>query len=308
MQWSQIKTLFILCFLVLDVYLLIQFLDKQEKNDFDVMEEQESTIEQQLKLEDIKIPKELPDGELEESYISVKQKMFTEKEMGELAKFDNQTTALATGNLIVSQFKEPIPIADSDEAKEVIKRNMLYPDDYKYWDWNKELNVLIFFQEKNDQPIYFNQSGLLLVYLNDENEITFYTQTMLGEEVEDFDTSKKQLIKPIRAIDTLYNQNELHTGEEVTDAKIGFYTALPMTSGEQTFVPTWKITVNGERNYFINAIENFAFSSDDLTFLEESITAIKSEIVKMKGNEDLKKAINDELTTKVEGINRSEIE
>ncbi|WP_106495721.1 two-component system regulatory protein YycI [Lentibacillus sp. Marseille-P4043] len=308
MQWSQIKTLFILCFLVLDVYLLIQFLDKQEKNDLDVMEQQESTIEQQLKLEDIKIPKKLPDGELEESYISVKQKAFTGKEMGELAKFDNQNAALVTDNLIVSHFKEPVPITDSDEAKEIINSNILFPDDYEYWDWNKELNVLIFFQEKNDQPIYFNQSGLLLVFLNDENEITFYTQTMLGEEVEDFDTSKKQLIKPIRAIDTLYNQNELHTGEEVTDAKIGFYTALPMTSGEQTFVPTWKISVNGERNYFINAIENFAFSSDDLTFLNESITAIKSEIAKMKDKKEFKNALIDQLTKKLDGINRSEVE
>lgn len=304
MQWSQIKTLFILCFLVLNVYLLIQFLDKQQKNDLDVMEQEESTISQRLALEDIKIPK-LPEGELEESYISVKQKSFTDKEMGELAKFDNQTPSLIDDKMIVSDFKKPVPIADTDEAKEVVKNSTLFPDDYHYWNWNKELNVLIFFQTKNDQPIYYNQRGALLVFLNDKDEATFYTQTMLGEEIEDFDNSKKPLIKPVRAIDTLYNRYELHPGEEVTEAKIGYYTALPMESDEQTFAPTWRITINGERNYFIHAIEGFVFSNDDISFLKESMTTIKENLSTKQDQKDSQPII-DQLNKKLKAINRSE--
>ncbi|GGB42851.1 hypothetical protein F3157_08720 [Virgibacillus dakarensis] len=306
MQWSQIKTLFILCFLVLDVYLLMQFLDKQKENDLAVMEKQESSIEQQLKLEDIKIP-DLPEGELEESYISVKQKNFTDTDLSKLAASDNQKIALVEDKTIVSKFDKPIPVKDSDEVKEIVKNNVLSPDSYDYWGWNKDLNVIMFFQEKNNQPIYYNQKGLLLVFLNDKNEITFYTQTMLGEENKDFDNSKKPLIKPIRAIDALYNQYELHTGEEITDAKIGYYSAQPMASDELIFAPTWKITVNGERNYFIHAIEGFAFSNDDSTFLEDTMTSIKNSLAKIKDDKDFQEII-DQLDLKLETINRSEVE
>src|SRR5699024_11746484 len=100
MQWSQIKTLFILCFLILDVYLLIQFIDKQEKSDLDVMEEQESSIEQQLKLENIKLPK-LPDEEMEQSYISVKQKEFTDSDFRDISGSDNQKLTVVNDKLIV---------------------------------------------------------------------------------------------------------------------------------------------------------------------------------------------------------------
>lgn len=307
MQWSQIKTLFILCFLVLDVYLAVQFFQKQEKNDLDIMEQQESTIEQQLKLEDITLPK-MPDGELEESYISLKQKSFSESDLSGIASTDNQKITVVKDKLLVSKFDKPIPIKDSDEAKDVIKNNVFSPDSYVYWDWDKDLNVIIYFQKKDNLPVYYNDKGLLLVFLNDKNEIVCYTQTMLGKENKDFDNSKKPLIKPIRAIDTLYNHNELHTGEKITSAKVGYYTTQPIASDEQTFAPTWKITVNGKRNYFIHAIEGFAFpNDDDSTFLKDSITSIKSSLTAVKGDRDFKGIIK-QLDQKLETNKRGEEE
>ncbi|MEN1966560.1 two-component system regulatory protein YycI [Lentibacillus sp. N15] len=305
MQWSQIKTLFILCFLVLDIYLVIQFFDKQDKNDLDVMEQQESTIEQQLSLEDIKLPT-LPDEELEESYISVQQKKFSETDLRKINSTDNQKITVVKDTLLVSKFDKPIKIKDSDDAKEVIMSNVMESDDYDYWDWNKDLNVIIFFQKKHDQPIYYNEKGLLLAFLNDNDEMVGYTQTMLGKENKDFDNSKKLLIKPIRAIDTLYNRNELYSGEKITSAKIGYYTTQPIaTSEDQTFAPTWKITVNGERNYFIHAIEGFVFPMDDVTFLKDSMTSIKGSLATIQKDKDFKNIIK-QLDMKLEMINRSE--
>src|SRR5699024_2331884 len=111
--------------------------------------------------------------------------------------------------------------------------------------------------------------GMILVFLNDENEIIFYTQAMLGEA--ESRQEKKTLIKPIKAIETLYSTNELNSGDRITKMDIGFHTRVPSSHGVQVFVPTWKVTVNGERNYFVNAIEGFAFSSNEYDFLEETI-------------------------------------
>src|SRR5690625_7702747 len=94
----------------------------------------------------------------------------------------------------------------------------------------------------------------------------FYTQTMLGEE--DARQDKSSLIKPIKAIELLYNANELRTGEEITKVDIGFHTRAPRPSGVQVFVPAWTVTVNDERDYFVNAIEGWVFYNYEVDFID----------------------------------------
>lgn len=312
MQWSQIKTLFILCFLVLDVYLLIQFLDKQEKSDLDVKEGEEASIEQQLKLEDIDLPSDLPDEEIKQSYLSVEQKDLSKIDQDDIPGSDNQEMSIVDDKMLVSKFEDPVPVnKDSDNVQKKVKDNVRSADDYTYWDWNTDLDVIIFFQKKKDQPVYYNDKGLLLLYLNDDNEMVGYTQTMLGEENEEFDrsksTDKKTLIQPIRAIDTLYNQRDLLPDEEVTDAKIGYYTSEPIASDEQTFAPTWRIEVNGERDYFIHAVEGSVFPNDDVTFLKDSMQTIKSSISNVEKDKDVKK-ISRQIDKRLEAIKQEEDE
>ncbi|WP_099159006.1 two-component system regulatory protein YycI [Virgibacillus ndiopensis] len=309
MQWSQIKTLFILCFLILDIYLLYQFITKQDESDLDTLEQQNSTIEQRLKNENIKIQPELDEVNLKESYISVPQKNFTEKESTTLTGFENQSSTIINNDLIVSQFEKPIPLPNDvkDETiEETIKNYILFPDDYDFWGWNKNFNVLIFSQIKDGRPVYLNQSGMLLVFLNDNNEMSFYVQTMMGK-VDDLD-SVKPLYEPIQAINNLFTENYLYTDDEVTDVKIGYFTAVNVTDGTQTLAPTWKISVKGERLYFVNAIEGFVFSSDEVQFLQDSIKMIKEEVGTMEDKNDLKKEVLNELSQWPEVINRSETE
>jgi regulatory protein YycI of two-component signal transduction system YycFG len=274
MQWSQIKTVFILSFLILNVYLLIQFLDKRDQEDLGLLDREESTIEEKLKNENIVIPKQLSDEQEKEPYLSVSQKVFNEEDIRQLDVLTNQQIAVINKSLILSIMEKPIKIPDDDlELIEgFVKKSFIYSEEYELWDWNKEVNVLIFFQKENNRPIYFNQSGMILAFLNDNNELIYYTQTLLGEA--DSLQDKKSLFKPLDAIEALYNANELRPRDEVTKVDIGFHTRVPSAEGVQVFVPAWKITVkteDDERNYFVNAIEGFIFSSDESNFLEESI-------------------------------------
>lgn len=306
MQWSQIKTLFILCFLVLDVYLLFQFLDKQSEADIGVLERQESPIEDQFEAENINIAK-LPEDESDESFLSVKPKTFTESELKELDDFKNQEAIVMNKNFILSEFKEPVPLSSDgkkDKIESAVKKSVLFPEEYKFWHWNKDMNVLIFFQEKTERPIYFNQNGMILVFLNDDNEMIFYTQTMLGEAEPQ--AEKKTLIKPIKAIETLYKANELNAGDEVTKVDIGFHTRVPLANGVQVFVPTWKVNINEEKDYFVNAIEGFVFPGDEDKFLSDTITRDIESIDKLKDQKALKENIIDQLEQRLEAINRGE--
>lgn len=306
MKWNQIKTLFILIFLLLDIYLLTQFFQKQEQVDLSVIERQESTIEEQLMAENIKIG-DLPEKESEESYISVRRKAFTADEEKMLHGLENQKTALFDKNFIVSKFDKAVsipPDASTDELEELVKGSVLYPEEYEYWNWNKETNVIILFQKKNDRPVYYNQSGLILIYLNEENEMIFYTQTMLGEA--DSRAERKSLIKPIKAIETLYKSNELHSGDEITKVDIGFHTRAPLANGVQVFVPTWKISVKDEQDYFVNAIEGWAFSNNEIEFLEKAIITVIERVRAMSDEEVSAERILNQLNQKLEVINGGE--
>ena len=308
MQWGQIKTLFILCFLILDIYLLMQFLDKREQADLGILEQQDTSIEEQLEDDEIVVGP-LPDEEYEETFISVRPKVFTEEEYDELLALDGQKSIMIHKNFILSQFEESIQIPENvteEELEGLINQTIIFPESYTFWDWNKRTNLLIFFQKEGDRPIYYNQNGLILVYLNDNNEALFYTQTMLGEA--ESRAEKKRLIKPIKAIETLYNNNELHSGDEITEVNIGFHTRIPLDSGIQVFAPTWKIRVNDEINYFVNAMEGYVFASDETNFLKDVLDMSIDYIQTLDDDVEEKAFIENHMNEKLELLIRGETE
>ena len=133
------------------------------------MEEEPSTIEEQLNAEDITIG-ELPEKTDEETYISVKQRLFTEEELSNYDENLPQQTFLFDQYFIASQLEYPIAI-EKDATKKEITRSLhdiaYYPEEYEYWNWNEDLNIIMFFQKKVDRPVYYNQNGLVLLFLNE---------------------------------------------------------------------------------------------------------------------------------------------
>lgn len=287
MQWGQIKTLLIISFLILDVYLFVQFLEKKEESDIGILEHQTSTIEEQLADDHITY-EELPDEEYEETFISVEQKQFTEEELLKQNKNIPQLTTIIQENFIVSKLEEPIQISETATVEQITNlfNNLVYfSEEYQFWNWNKEENIIVFFQNKLDRPVYFNQKGLVLLFLNRDNQITFYTQTMLGE-TESL-AEKRKLMQPMEAIETLYIANELQQDSHIDRVNIGFYTRVPFDTEVQVFAPIWRVKVNGEHDYFVNAIEGFIFSTDEQEFLQEAIVDAAEKIRVQRRNNDV---------------------
>lgn len=281
MHWGQIKTLLILSFFILDIYLFAQFMDKKEASDVAILEEPSSSIEDQLEAESIQV-NELPEKDYEEAFISVKQKAFSNDELKEIKEVRKQRSFIFEHTLIASQLDKPVKVK-KDASKEfftnLLEDTVYYPDEYTFWNWNKERNIVIFFQNKMERPVYYNQNGIVLFYLNEDNEVVYYTQTMLGDA--EAISEKQRLINPMQAIEELYNGNQLYSGDEIDSVDIGFHTRMPFESGVQVFAPIWKVNVNDEEKYFVNAIEGFTFSSDEDKFLFETLESISD---KMRGN------------------------
>src|SRR5699024_10260583 len=107
MNWEQIKTLLILSFLILNIYLFVQFLDKKEREDIGVLEQEQSTIEEQLATESITY-NELPDEDNDETFISVEQKMFTDETLELIKNTYKQRPFLINEYFLLSEIGEKI--------------------------------------------------------------------------------------------------------------------------------------------------------------------------------------------------------
>ncbi|RYG73359.1 hypothetical protein EU245_06620 [Lentibacillus lipolyticus] len=307
MQWKQIKTLFILCFLALDVYLLFMFFDKQQESDFGYESPGSTTLEQELESENITISAEWPEKEIKESYITAGKRTFANKELDYFSALENQEVEVLDQTLILSRFKEPVSIPDNagdDTINELIKSRILLPENYTFGSWNKSMNTLIFFQKKKDHPIYYNQNGVIIIYLNDENEMMFYTQTMLGKA--ESPSEEKTLIEPMDAIKVLYDGNRIWPGDEITDVKLGFHRRIPLPSGEQSFAPTWVVTVNENENFYVNALENLAIKNDEMEFLNDVISATLENIQRLPDDNDIRDYVQNHLNEKLSSDNKSE--
>ncbi|MEF2291199.1 MULTISPECIES: two-component system regulatory protein YycI [Virgibacillus] len=291
MQWSQIKTLFILCFLILNIYLFVEFMDKQSSIDsYDRTNPNEPTLEEELKQENIKIRDYHIDVK-KDTYMNIAPKKYTETDYNKIKALKNQETELINGSLLVSRFDEPIPMPkqpNNASVSQLLKKYIASSDGYKYYGWDKDANVLLLFQKNKDRTIYYNRYGLILVFLNEDNEMIYYTQTMLGDAQEQGEPST--LYEPMSAIGTLFDQNELYSKDTITDVEYGYYTRIASETGaSQVFAPTYKITVNEERNYFVGAVEPYVSMGDNTKFLSDTLQNYESVMQQMSNEIEWKK-------------------
>ncbi|MFS0673761.1 two-component system regulatory protein YycI [Ornithinibacillus sp. 179-J 7C1 HS] len=299
MQWGQIKTLFILSFLLLDIYLLVLVVQKQD----DIGTLDSSAIEEEqrfLEVENISIPEDLPNTVPNESLMAIEPKTFNKEEIEEITSRENQEIIVVGDRYINSLLEEPFAIpenATSDDIAQLLTSAVYLGNEYTFEYWDMERNILVFFQKKNERPIYYNQNGMLLVYLNDANEVVGYTQTVLGDlEVIN---EEEVLEKPLSAIKELYNNNLLYTNDTVTEVKLGYHNFFPLESGRQVLVPTWKITINDDRTRLVDGFERKVIPENH-DFLDNALNTIVDNTILIRDNEEFKQNMLDLLSSKLE--------
>ncbi|WP_175637916.1 two-component system regulatory protein YycI [Metabacillus schmidteae] len=264
MDWSKTKTIFILAFLVLDVYLAMEFFELRDKSDYAII--QEATIEERLEAEGI-VYNDLPEDINKSFYITAKSKDFT---IEEVAKLEGQRVELPKSSLEGEQsfrtinmlLDKPFPLPDVNTQSKItqfLKDNVISGDQYHYWYTDDQKNSIICIQNYNNRTIFQTKNdhiGMVILYLNEDNEIISYEQSMLEEikEVEE----KESAITALKAIEALYKNNYLTPNSEVVDIEYGYYTHTPL-SNQQILAPTWHLIVEKEdkekEDYYVNALE-----------------------------------------------------
>lgn len=265
MDWSKIKAIFIITFLILDVYLLYQFMKMRDANKYELITE--TSFEDKLKADEIKYV-ELPKTPIKDQYISAKPKMFTKEEV---AKLKGQTALLKEQSTTIQMtIDKPLQLNSKFEPADLssfFKENILYGDQYRFWEKNDKKSTITYFQQYENFPMYQNINGMITFHYNSDNQIVSYQQTFL-EGIEKL-TAKEEILPPLKAIETLHQKGVLKPKSKITKIEFGYSTLIQLTAS-QVLAPTWHFVVDDKESLFVNAFEGqiIPLNSDEKKVVE----------------------------------------
>lgn len=252
MDWSRLKSIFIIAFLILDIFLFTQLLNKEWINELEV--KTDVTLEENLKNADIdysNIPKET----FADQYMSANTKIFTSEELGKLT---NQTAKLIDGTMIHSELKTTVKIGknkDTATLDNFIKNEVLHGEQYVFGNYDEDSGTITYYQKYREKPFFINNSARIEFKINKSGEVQSYEQTML-EKIEPI-SEKEEVLSAIQAVDAIYRNRLMKPGSKVVKAEMGYYTVVNMEA-TQVLTPTWCIVVENEKEkeqFLVNAFE-----------------------------------------------------
>ncbi|ARK24873.1 hypothetical protein SporoP37_09475 [Sporosarcina sp. P37] len=254
MDWNRTKTIFIIVFSILNVFLYWLYLDRQMGvGDMQVLGK--TSVEETLRLENITYDP-IPFSKKEVSYLSAHIATFSEEK---LDKLSNQSFSWDEKSRLLSRMKKKVSIKNDEgelEFDEFLSKYVLKGEEYVLWEADEEDQRAVFFQRVKNETIFYSPNAMLIVHWDDDGKVTHYEQRML-EEFLSFN-HKKDLLSQDDAVTSLVTRGYLQPDSTVMQVKSGYSTLVQLTE-TQVFAPTWNVQVKLKdgtiEHYFINAIE-----------------------------------------------------
>ncbi|AYC28405.1 two-component system regulatory protein YycI [Paenisporosarcina cavernae] len=254
MDWNKTKTIFIIVFSILNIFLYILYLNRY--NDAQGVEPLgEASVSERLKADNIKL---LPttDQTKEESYVSGTVHTFTEEDV---ESFEDTTFQIVENTKVLAELSKPYAMNDLQSKAQwdaFLDEHVYRGSSYGLWNVDTEARSATFFQHTGGRPLFYNQNATLVVYWNEKKEVIRYDQTAF-DDLEKFPETE-ELITQDRAISTLYSQNKLVPDSAITEVNLGLSTLVQLPE-TQVFAPTWQVKVELEdgtiHNFFVNAVQ-----------------------------------------------------
>ncbi|GIN21976.1 MAG TPA: hypothetical protein DEO65_14290 [Bacillus bacterium] len=252
MDWGRLKTIFIIAFLILDIFLLTQLMNKQKDNKLEV--KTDVSLEENLKNDGIDYSN-IPKDPIRDQYMSANTKVFSEKEVD---KLKDQSVTIVDGAIIYSELAHPFKIPEKlnvQELEQYVKNTVLYGDQYGFGNYDEKAGTITFYQKHQDKLLFKNRSAHLVFYVKKDKEIDSYEQTML-EMIEPI-SEKEEVLPAMRAVEAIFRNKLLKSDSKIVRAELGYYTVVNMEAS-QVLTPTWQVVIehDGEQeSMLVNAFE-----------------------------------------------------
>lgn len=250
MEWSKTTTIFIIAFLILDIFLAVEYFKKKDESPDNIVK---MTRQQEMEADGIKNFKRLPTTVEKGSYITAKRKSFSLEEIRSLMNQEpltqiNESTEDNPVNELNMGLTVPYQLTEADlesRANEFVSKQVLNGNDYKFWNIDKANRQINYYQTYRGRTIFEGEStganmGKITIYYNDKNEVTSYTQSMLTDikELE----NPQPMISASDAVNVLYSQGRLVKNSEIVESELGYYTQYPLPTF-RNLAPAWRIEI-----------------------------------------------------------------
>ncbi|MTT31083.1 hypothetical protein GMB86_03530 [Terrilactibacillus sp. BCM23-1] len=269
MNWSKTKTIFIICFLLLNIFLASELYQRQSEE----LTMDSPTQDLTQTKNQVNIDTEIPKAPENITFIIGEQQSFVKNDKNELidplkklqgTKDDPTQSIKATNNgrAIEGVFEHPIDLPKQNTNYQQIIQKFIYKgNEYTYSSTDKDGN-LHFIQVFDSTPVYIKDpKGSTFLNLKvKNNQIVSYTQRYFVFTK----TNKVDIINATGAYDNLI-QNNILSGykRNITFKKINlaYFNSIGNLDQNDTmvFFPTWHMQVKTEKDthhYFVNAVSS----------------------------------------------------
>ncbi|WP_096186054.1 two-component system regulatory protein YycI [Evansella halocellulosilytica] len=253
MDFSKTKTIFIITFLILNIFLTFQLVEKRTSGNISSL----SPTSLQLELNEWNIDVHIDDAEETQrgSYISGTTRSFSEERVQR--QLDGQNVQLIDEYEIYSELEDPYQLSDDNLRARVdafLQQNILYGDEYQFSHYDEERNIIALHQTYEGRPIdqYKRSRVHLVLTLNEDFQVVAYNQQYMEITPQG---GEQEMLSPMEAIKTLLREQLIPENTVIDNVQLGYNSQIQTTVEIQVFSPVWQIQVNDEI-YLVSAIES----------------------------------------------------
>ncbi|SFP89612.1 two-component system regulatory protein YycI [Salibacterium halotolerans] len=246
MDWSRTKTIFILAFLLLNTFLLQQMVEQQSQSELNVRAQ--NSTEEELNAKNITVTDDLPAERDEISHI-VGESIDIEEEVSRQAGEENVSTL--DSNFVEVTLQNTYAVSGEADIQNFLDQQVWNGSEYAIEEINEEEGQVLLNQVYEDKTTVTYDENPLVLFLNDDNEIESYIQSYMEFEEGG---EQKDMLSTYGAIDRLLTENILSNNDEVNEVELRYYSLFAPEGSNQVMAPMYRMEVNGESEYLVNAI------------------------------------------------------
>ncbi len=257
MDWSRAKTIFIIIFLLLNIFLGYQLYQKKDASNISLRTE--ATLQDRMSEMNIKIGVELNDEYITDTYISG----VAERELDTIIAKEKQKQKVkkVVNEVVTVSLKEPFPLVNGQrsieiQVKDFVIQYIVNGAEYRFSHFNEDLKQIYFYQTYEGKKVYNYESGRfpLVLQLDDNMKIVKYEQNYLTLQPIQPHGEKLEVLTSIKAIEKLFNDQLIPPDSRITKVELSYFSFFKPLGEVQVFAPMWNIGVN-DQIYYVNAID-----------------------------------------------------
>jgi len=263
MNFRRIEWIFLIAFVVLDIFLGFMFVQTSSKSTT-TSGDTATTVIREMRADNISFS----DPKTSEStgyYIAGSNDNDLKQRIGQLTE---QTARIESSGKLTSTLRTVQTITANRAKAELTtfmkqSTNVIHGDEYVYDTDLSSKSEYVFVQKVADGDILTN-AGQVHLTVNKSNQLTSYTQTYV-DNVKTL-REKAVTISEKKALVALYQYNQVSNSSRIMWAKLG-YSRLLKLKDSSVYVPTWIFAVRSKNSsnvtiHRINAFTGAAMKSD----------------------------------------------